>query len=212
MSYIFLLAAYIIGSIPFSYLFGKKLKNKDLRKHGSGNLGTTNAFRVLGLAIGIIVLILDVSKSGLLVLLVMKNPNLFGYQMLHPIFYGFFAVIGHVFPIWFKFKGGKGVASSLGIIVVYAPWIGITMIPFFLFIVYLTKYVSLGSTATALVVSLMSIILYFNVPNSSIYDLEFMIVAIGATALIFYRHKDNFKRIINGDERKSYLFKYKKEN
>lgn len=212
MEFILLIAAYIIGSIPFSYIFGKKFKNKDLRKHGSGNLGTTNAFRVLGIAIGILVLILDISKSGLLVLLVMRNPNLFGLNMLHPIFYGFAAVLGHVFSVWFKFNGGKGVASSLGIIAVYAPWIGITLIPFFLFIVYITKYVSLGSTATAMVVSLMSIILYFNVPAGSIYDLEFTIVAIAASLLIFYRHRQNFIRILNGTENKSHIFKFKKEN
>lgn len=212
MELILLIAAYIIGSIPFSYIFGKKLKNKDLRHHGSGNLGTTNAFRVLGIAIGIIVLVLDVSKSGLLVLLVMKNPQLFGLNMLHSIYYGFAAVLGHVFPIWFKFKGGKGVASSLGIIVVYAPWIGITLIPFFLFIVYITKYVSLGSTATAMVVSSMAIILYFNVPPGSIYDLEFTIVAIVTSLLIFYRHKQNFKKILNGTENKSHIFRFKKEN
>jgi glycerol-3-phosphate acyltransferase PlsY len=212
VEYILLIAAYIIGSLPFSYIFGKKFKNKDLRKHGSGNLGTTNAFRVLGIAIGIIVLVLDVCKSGLLVLLVMKNPQLFGLNMLHPIFYGFAAVLGHVFPLWFRFKGGKGVASSLGIIVVYAPWIGVTLIPFFLFIVLLTKYVSLGSTATAMVVSSIAIILYFNVPAGSIYDLEFTLVAIGASLIIFYKHKQNFIRILNGTENKSHLFKFKKEN
>lgn len=211
MEYILLLAAYLIGSIPFSYIFGKIFKNRDLRKHGSGNLGTTNAFRVLGNAIGILTLVLDVLKSGLLVLLVRQNPNLFGATMLHEIFYGFAAVIGHVFPIWLKFKGGKGVASSLGILIVYAPWVGVTLIPIFLFTTGVTKYVSLGSTTSALAASLISIILYFNVPQGSIYDIQFMLVTIAATSLIFVKHRNNFIKIFNGTENRANLFKFKKE-
>jgi len=206
MAYILLFLAYIIGSIPFSYLFGKKFKNKDLRKHGSGNLGTTNAFRVLGSAIGIIVLILDISKSGLLVLLVYHNPVIFGIEMFHPIFYGFASVLGHVFPIWMKFKGGKGVASSFGMIVVYAPWIGIPLIPFFLFITLISKYISLASTSTAMVTSIIALILYFN-SNVAIYDIEFLIIVIICSTIIFVKHKQNFIRIVQNNENKTYLFK-----
>ncbi len=209
MEFVFLLVAYIIGSIPFSYIFGMKFKKKDLRDHGSGNLGTTNAFRVLGKTIGIIVMILDISKAGLLVLLVKQNPELLGVDMLHPMFYGFASVIGHIFPVWMKFKGGKGVASSFGIIIAYAPWIGLSLIPFFLFIIYISKYISLASTSTALATSITVFIMVFN-GNNPLYDIEFFIVVIVSSALIFYRHKQNFIKILEGNENKSYLFKYKK--
>jgi len=208
LNYLFLLVAYIIGSIPFSYIFGKKLKNKDLRDHGSGNLGTTNAFRVLGNAIGIIVLVLDISKSGLLVLLVKANPELFGVDMLHPLYYGGASIIGHVFPIWMKFKGGKGVASSFGLVIAYAPWIGIPLIPFFIFIAFMSKYISLASTATAMVTSIIAFILYFN-SNDPLYDLVFLIVTLFISLLIFVRHKNNFIKILNGTENKSLVYKKK---
>lgn len=211
MAYLFLLIAYIIGSIPFSYIFGKKFKNKDLRKHGSGNLGTTNAFRVLGKAIGILVLVLDITKAGILVLIVRENPMIFGIQMLHPIFYGGAAVVGHVFPIWMKFSGGKGVASSFGIIIAYAPWIGIPLIPYFLFIIYITKFVSVASTSTALVTSIIVFILFFN-SDVAIYDLEFLLTTVFVSTLIFIKHKGNFVKIINGNENETNLFKYHKKN
>ncbi|QWC00609.1 glycerol-3-phosphate 1-O-acyltransferase PlsY [Mycoplasmatota bacterium] len=206
MEYLFLVIAYIIGAIPFSYIFGKKFKNKDLRKHGSGNLGTTNAFRVLGKTIGIFVLILDITKSGILVLLVRYNPELFGVTMLHPLYYGLASIIGHIFPIWMKFKGGKGVASSFGLIIAYAPWVGIPLIPYFILTVHFTKYVSIASTSTALLTSIIASILYFASDNPT-YDLIFMIVTWTATLLIFYRHRSNFVKLYHGNENKSYLFK-----
>ncbi|MGE4572093.1 MAG: glycerol-3-phosphate 1-O-acyltransferase PlsY [Candidatus Izemoplasmatales bacterium] len=210
MEYIFLVLAYVIGSIPFSYIFGKKLKNKDLRKHGSGNLGTTNAFRVLGNAIGILVLVLDITKAGILVLIIKYNPEIFGITMLHPMFYGLASVVGHIFPVWMKFKGGKGVASSFGIIIAYAPWVGLSLIPFFLFITYISKYISLASTSTALSTFIIAFILYFDGMNPY-YDLEFLIVVAAASTLIFIKHKQNFIRLLNNNENKTYLFKSKKK-
>jgi glycerol-3-phosphate acyltransferase PlsY len=211
MEYLFLFVAYIIGSIPFSYIFGKKFKNKDLREHGSGNLGTTNAFRVLGNAIGILVLVLDIAKSGILVLVVRSNPEMFGVSMLHPMFYGFASVFGHIYPIWMKFKGGKGVASSFGVIIAYAPWIGIPLIPFFIFITYVSKYISLASTSTALVTSIFAFILYFNQYDPH-YDLEFFIITIAVSVLIFVKHKQNFIRLHKGIENETHLFRSKKKN
>lgn len=205
MEYIFLFIAYIIGSIPFSYIFGKKFKNKDLRKHGSGNLGTTNAFRVLGNTIGVLVMVLDIIKSGILVLIIRFNPELFGVTMLHPMFYGFASVFGHIYPIWMKFKGGKGVASSFGIIIAYAPWIGIPLIPFFIFVAYVSKYISLASTSTALVTSIFTFILYFNQYDPH-YDLEFFIIVLLVSTLIFIKHKQNFIRLFHDNENKTYLF------
>ncbi len=209
MEYLFLVIANIIGAIPFSYIFGKKLKNKDLRKHGSGNLGTTNAFRVLGKTIGVLVLILDITKSGIMVLIVRYNPELFGVDMLHPLFYGLASIVGHIFPVWMNFKGGKGVASSFGLVIAYAPWIGIPLIPYFILAVYFTKYVSIASTTTALAASIIATILYFTSTNP-VYDLIFIIVIWFATILIFFRHRQNFIKLIKGTENKSYIFKKKK--
>jgi len=208
MEFLFLVIAYIIGAIPFSYIFGKKFKNKDLRKHGSGNLGTTNAFRVLGKTIGIFVLILDITKSGILVLLVRYNPELFGVTMLHPLFYGLASIVGHIFPVWLKFRGGKGVASSFGLVIAYAPWVGIPLIPYFILVIHYTKYVSLASTTTALATSIIATILYFTSSNP-VYDITFMIVTWIATVLIFFRHRQNFIKLFNGTENKSHLFKKK---
>lgn len=210
MEYILLVLAYIIGSIPFSYIFGKKFKNKDLRKLGSGNLGTTNAFRVLGKTIGILVLVLDIAKSGLLVLLVKSNPQLLGIDMLHPLYYGFVSVVGHIFPIWMKFKGGKGVASSFGLIVAYAPWVGLPIVLFFIAITHFTKYVSLASILSATVATITVTTLYF-ISNNPIYDIHFLIISFLSTILIVYRHKSNCMRLIKGEENKTYLFKSKKK-
>lgn len=210
MEFLFLGIAYLIGSIPFSYIFGKRFKNTDLRKHGSGNLGTTNAFRVLGKTIGIFVLILDISKSGLLVLLVKSNPSLFGINMLHPLYYGFASIIGHIFPVWMKFKGGKGVASSFGLVIAYAPWVGIPLLPIFILIILFTKYVSIASTTVAIAVSVISIILFLTSSNP-IYDISFVIISILSAILIIYKHKQNYVKLINGTENKSYLFNPRKK-
>ncbi|MFW5889093.1 MAG: glycerol-3-phosphate 1-O-acyltransferase PlsY [Bacillota bacterium] len=208
MEFIFIVLAYIIGAIPFSYLFGKKFKNTDLRKHGSGNLGTTNAFRVLGKTIGVLVLILDIAKSGLLVIIVRHNPTIFGVEMLHPLYYGLASVVGHVFPIWMNFKGGKGVASSFGLLIAYAPIIGLGLLPFFILVTYFTKYVSIASTSTALMTLIVVTILNLTI-GPPYYDLPLVTVTAIVTILIFYRHKENFIKIINGNENKSYIFKRK---
>ncbi|MCF7923671.1 MAG: glycerol-3-phosphate 1-O-acyltransferase PlsY [Candidatus Izimaplasma sp.] len=211
MEFLFIVLAYVIGAIPFSYLFGKKFKNTDLRKHGSGNLGTTNAFRVLGKTIGIFVLILDITKSGLLVLIIKHNPSILGVEMLHPLYYGLASVVGHIFPLWMKFKGGKGVASSFGLLIAYAPFVGIGLLPFFLLVIYLTKYVSIASTSTAIMTLITVTILNLTIGPPQ-YDLPLVTVTTIVTILIFYRHKDNFIKILNGNENKTYLFKDKIKN
>ncbi|MGM0495640.1 MAG: glycerol-3-phosphate acyltransferase, partial [Bacillota bacterium] len=174
----------------------------------SGNLGTTNAFRVLGKTIGVLVLFLDIIKSGLLVLIIRHNPTVFGIEMLHPLYYGLASVVGHIFPVWMRFKGGKGVASSFGLLVVYAPYIGLGLLPFFILTAHFTKYISVASTATALMTLIVVTILNLTI-GPPYYDLPLVTVTTIVTILIFYRHKENFIKIINGNENKSYIFKKK---
>ncbi|HOW38786.1 MAG TPA: glycerol-3-phosphate acyltransferase, partial [Bacillota bacterium] len=103
--WLFLVFAYLLGSIPFSFLYGKLFRGQDIRKLGSGNLGTTNAFRVFGKPIGFATLVSDTLKSGLLVFLMLHTPWFSGLDLFHPLVYGLASVVGHIFPVWFHFKG-----------------------------------------------------------------------------------------------------------
>ncbi len=201
LKYILILLAYLLGSIPFSYILGEYFRHDDIRRHGSGNIGTTNAFRVFGKIIGISVLILDVLKSGLLLFLI-KNDIIFAdKELFHPLIYGFASVLGHIFPVWFKFKGGKGVATSFGLLLAYSPITAVALVPMFIIITYLTRYVSLASTFSTLTAAYLGTFLYIY-SDSTDYNLIFMIILILITLLIFIRHKSNFKRIRNGTENK----------
>ncbi|MCK7488525.1 MAG: glycerol-3-phosphate acyltransferase [Bacillus subtilis] len=121
-----------------------------MRKHGSGNLGGTNAIRVLGKPIGFSVAVLDVVKAGLLVFLILNTDWFDGIDLFHPLVYGFASVIGHVHPIWFKFKGGKGVATTLGLLMAYQPFFAIAMILLFFLVEYFTRIVSVSSTVAVI--------------------------------------------------------------
>ncbi len=201
LKYILVLLAYILGSIPFSYILGRYFRHEDIRKYGSGNIGTTNAFRVFGKVIGTTVLILDTIKSGLLVYLVKNNIIFPEIDLLHPLIYGFASVIGHVFPVWFKFKGGKGVATSFGLLLAYTPGIALFLLPVFLVILVISRYVSVASTFTTLITAIVGLILFF-VGNNPDFDIYFVIILFLATILIFIRHRTNFLRIRNHTENK----------
>ena len=204
--YLFILIAYLLGSIPFSYILGKSVKHEDIRKYGSGNIGTTNAFRVFGKLIGVLVLILDTTKSGLMVYLI-QYTDVFGDMDLFPaLIYGFAAVLGHVFPVWFKFKGGKGVATAFGLLLVYSPVIALALLPIFIATEVITRYVSLASTGTTVVYLVVALTLYFTGYNPELYNLTYVIITSLATLLILIRHKSNFDRIRKGNENKVRIF------
>ena len=154
--------AYILGSIPTSYLMGKFIKKIDIRDFGSGNVGATNALRVLGTKIGIITLIIDIGKGILAVFIgkiIVAEPS-----NIVLIAFGLFAILGHIFTIFLKFKGGKGVATSAGVFIALSPLaVGIALIVFVL-TVWISKYVSLGSILAALVLFLVE--LYWNITHS----------------------------------------------
>lgn len=200
--YLLIILAYLLGSIPFSYLYGKLFYGKDIRLLGSGNLGTTNAFRVFGKPVGFATLFSDTLKSGLLVFLMMHTTLFAGVELFHPLIYGLASVIGHIFPLWFKFKGGKGVAASFGLLLVYNFWIGLLAIAVFLLVEYLTRYVSVSSTVASIFTFLLVLVRYFFIKQ----DVWFVIVTLALVLLIVWRHKANYLRLKNKTENRVKLF------
>src|SRR3989339_755197 len=161
--YIFLLMvlSYFLGSIPSGLIIGKVFKNIDIREFGSKNTGATNAVRVLGFRYGIFAFIFDSLKGALVILLVflINNPSLYlvsEYNINISSLYGAVAVLGHVFPIYINFKGGKAVATSAGMIFAIEPWLALSVIIIFFIFFFATRYVSISSTIAA-----MSALLYF---------------------------------------------------
>lgn len=179
--------AYLMGSIPSGVWIGNVFYNKDITQYGSGNTGTTNVFRVLGSKAGVIVFLMDVLKGVIPTLL----PLLLFNSTVHPIIFGIFAIFGHAFPIFNKFKGGKAVATTCGVAVAIYPVFLLIMISFFALVLYISSMVSLASVLSVGVAFLLS---FF------IGDMTFT-VAVGFIFLfVVYRHKDNINRIKNGTE------------
>ena len=202
------LFCYLLGSIPFSVVVGKLFYGVDVRKAGSGNPGATNTLRVLGTKAGLIVLLLDIGKGVLAVLIV---PLIIGPWILpklsadfsHLIFIkdiqaicGALAILGHVYSPFLKFKGGKGVATSIGTVLALQPYIGLIMIGVFALILISTRYVSLGSIISA---ALYPVLSFFMEPYFSVILAGFSILL---AAMIIIKHKDNIKRLLSGTENK----------
>lgn len=189
MAYVlFAIVAYLLGSIPSALIVSKVGFKIDIREHGSGNLGATNTFRVLGVKAGTVVVVSDILKGTIAVLL----PLLFDIEV-YSLLVGLFAVIGHTYPVFAKFKGGKAVATSAGIILGVSPLLFLVMITTFLITLYVSKYVSLSSMITGIISIGASIILK---------DTGLIIVISALTIFVFYRHKENIKRIKNKTEPK----------
>ncbi|MFD3445674.1 glycerol-3-phosphate 1-O-acyltransferase PlsY [Microbacteriaceae bacterium 4G12] len=188
VTYILFLIAYLLGSIPSALIVGKIGYGIDIREHGSGNLGGTNTFRTLGKTAGFIVTIADILKGTLAASL----PVLFGLHI-NPLWFGIAAVIGHVYPIFAKFRGGKAVATSAGILLFYKPIIFLLLLALFLSLLFTTKYVSLSSMVTAVAALIASII---------VRDIPFLIVMLFLATFVIYRHRANIVRIINKTEPK----------
>ena len=189
INFILIIAAYLLGSFPSALVIGKTFYQKDIRQYGSGNLGSTNAFRVLGKKGGTIVFILDVLKGGLAVLAAMYLG-----ATIHPLILSMFALIGHIYPIFANFKGGKAVATSAGIILFYSPLLFITLFIIFVISLKIWKMVSLSSTIISIAAVL---IVWFGH-----YDLTAKIMFTLFAAMIIIKHIPNYKRILNGTENK----------
>ena len=189
---IFILIAYVLGSIPSALIVGKVGYNLDIREHGSGNLGATNAFRILGKKAGIIVTLADILK-GTIATLIPLLATFFIDVEVNRLIIGLFAVLGHTYILFATFKGGKAAATSGGILLGISPLLFIIMVLSFILTLYFSKYVSLSSMVTGIVAIITSILLK---------DIWLTIVTVGLTIFVFYRHKDNIKRIKNKTEPK----------
>ncbi|NLM53249.1 MAG: glycerol-3-phosphate 1-O-acyltransferase PlsY [Firmicutes bacterium] len=189
-SFLIVAAAYLLGSIPFGYLAGKLLKGIDIRQYGSGNIGTTNIHRILGLKPAIIVLILDVAKGLLPVLLARYFTD---STTLHLVT-GFAAIVGHNWPLFLKFRGGKGIATSIGVFIGLAPLVLLIGCIVGGLVIAVTRYVSLGSIIGALSAPIAMIIL--DMPP--VYIFFGIIICI----MVIWRHRENIVRLLNGTENK----------
>lgn len=197
MVVVLMIVAYILGSIPNALWIGKVFKGIDVREHGSKNTGSTNAARVLGAKLGILTLILDISKGAI--------PTLIATMLLDSsisvILVGICAILGHSFSIFMKFKGGKAVATTVGVFIVLVPGAILLAAVIFFLVFGITRYVSLSSMIGAISLPIWIIIFYKNIPLT--------IFGIIITILIIVRHKSNIQRLLNGTESKFSINKKK---
>lgn len=190
---VILILAYLLGSIPSGLIIGKVFYKTDIREHGSGNLGGTNTFRTLGVKAGLAVTIADILKGTLAASL----PVLF-HADINPLLVGIFAAIGHMYPIFAGFRGGKAVATSGGVLLFYTPFMFLIVLLAFFISLYLTKYVSLSSMLAGLAAIIYSIAVGF----FQNWDIPLIVVVFVLTSFVFYRHRANIRRIINKTEPK----------
>jgi glycerol-3-phosphate acyltransferase PlsY len=198
-----ILTAYLLGSIPTSVWIGKVFYGIDIRKHGSRNAGATNTFRVLGKPAGSVVFIVDVAKGFLAVFLVQRNIELdeVWMQSAARVAAAIAAVMGHVFPVFAGFKGGKGVATAFGILLALTTVSAIACFVIFLTVWLLSNYVSLGSMIAAL---LYPVINFFLMPTQDDVLLAFTVIL---SITVILSHHRNIVRLIQGDETKTFAFR-----
>tara|TARA_B100000965_G_scaffold327128_1_gene289822 strand:+ start:416 stop:1018 length:603 start_codon:yes stop_codon:yes gene_type:complete len=188
---------YLIGSLPFALILTKLSGFGDIRNFGSGNVGATNVLRTGNKLLAIIVLSLDILKGLIPYLIIHIYFN--ELTLLNKIFLCHFAIIGHIYPIWLKFKGGKGVATYIGFLFGLNPFIAISFLLIWLVVAYITKYSSLGSLVGIFIAPAYFIFINFNF-NISIFFIYLSFV-------IVIKHKENIKRLINKTESKIKLSK-----
>ncbi|MDY4883537.1 MAG: glycerol-3-phosphate 1-O-acyltransferase PlsY [Anaerovibrio sp.] len=182
--------SYILGSIPNGLILGKAIWGVDLRQHGSKNIGATNAWRTIGKAGGISIFALDFLKGAISAYLGLH----LGGSELAGVLCGILAITGHSWSVFLAFKGGKGVATGLGVIAALMPEVTLIVFAVWFAIVYFTGYVSLGSIVGAALVPILT--LFFGLHT------EFLILGLIAAVFIIYRHKSNIERLLNGTESK----------
>ena len=196
MTIVLLILAYLLGSIPSGLWIGLAFFKINIREHGSGNTGTTNTFRILGKKAGMATFVIDFFKGTIATLL----PFIFHVQGVSPLVFGLLAVIGHTFPVFAGFKGGKAVATSAGVIFGFAPLFCLYLAIVFFGTLYLGSMISLSSVTAALA-AVLGVILFplirFLLPS---YDLLFVVIILALASLIIIRHKDNINRIQNKTE------------
>ena len=188
------LAAYILGSIPFGLILAKLFGRTDVRKGGSGNIGATNVARVVGPLAGILTLILDVAKGSAAVLLAAELSQVSATWMMIA---ALAALVGHCFPVWLKFKGGKGVATAAGMFLVLCPLAFLGSVILFVLVVTFWRYVSLGSISAA---AAMPLLMYFLWAPRHAPPLVITFGSLAAAVLIVCKHAGNIRRLAQGVE------------
>ncbi len=188
--------AYLLGSIPFGYIVAKLFFKEDIRASGSGNIGATNAMRQFGTAVGVGVLLLDILK-GVAAVLIAKHLLPSGSPEV--ALSAFFAIIGHVFPVWLGFKGGKGVAVAAGVFLALTPFTVLGALACFIIVVAISRYVSLGSLAAATALGISNTIIELKLDTP---DYALLILIWIAVIMIFVMHRENIARLKNKTENK----------
>lgn len=188
---LWIVIAYLAGAVPTGYLAGKFFKGIDIREHGSKNPGATNVFRVVGTTAGIITFIVDALKGFLPVYIAAKY---FSFGQFFPIAVGLSAIAGHMWTIFLKFRGGKGVATGAGVFLALLPLPTLFALIIFAIVLFFTKYVSMGSIIAAFSLPVFAILL--NKPKIHIF------VSLIVAAAIILKHRSNIKKLIEGKEHK----------
>ena len=201
-----LFCAYLIGSTPTAVWVSKGVFGMDIREYGSGNAGATNTFRVLGSKAGTFVMLVDMLKGVLAVRLsyllsFYHNPDHLTQLVNFQIGLGLAAVVGHIFPIWANFRGGKGIATLFGLVLAIQPLVAICCVGVFLLILSLTRYVSLSSIIASIAFPVL-ILFIFNEP-----EMFYRIFAIAVALMVVLTHQKNITRLLSGNESKVPLFK-----
>ena len=200
------LLAYCIGSVPTAVWISRSQFNIDIRDYGSGNAGATNSFRVLGARWGTTVMVIDMLKGLLAVKLALLMPYYVQNDFARTNFQiglGLAAVLGHIFPVWAEFRGGKGVATLFGLVLGISPWTALGCVGIFLIVLFITRFVSLSSILASLAFPIF-ILIIFNVDNEA-----YRIFAISVALLVILTHQKNINRLLRGSESKAPIFKYR---
>ena len=203
---ILIIVAYLIGSIPTALIISRRFFDIDIREYGSGNMGATNTFRVLGAKYGTIVMICDILKGMAAVALYNLLPYYLSNELDRTnlmIGLGLAATLGHIFPVWADFKGGKGVATLFGMILAIQPNVAISCVAVFILVLYLTRYVSLSSVLAGVALPICVLWVY----NEK--EVFYRVFAVAIAALIVLTHQKNIGRILKGNESRVPILKHR---
>lgn len=201
-----IVSAYLIGSFPTAVCISKFFFNIDIREYGSGNAGATNTYRVLGSKWGTIVMVVDMLKAIIAVKLAFLLPYAYEndvYLVNMQLGLGLAAVLGHIFPIWAEFRGGKGVACLFGMVLGIQPNVALCCVAVFILVLYLTRWVSLSSILASIAFPVF-ILVIFNEPERL-----YRVFAITVAMLVLLTHQKNISRLLKGDENKVPILKYR---
>ena len=196
LKYLLPFFSYFLGAIPIGWILGRLIFGQDIRKGGSGNIGATNALRQFGSGIGILVLVLDMLKGVLAVILA---KYIYFENSPFIVLCGLIAILGHIYPIYLSFKGGKGVATAAGVVLALLPLELLGILGIFVIVVAISRYVSLGSLIAASSLLVMVLFKSFRQEPVNYALIAFTILVVG---MIFYKHKENIRRLKAGTENK----------